>query len=65
MIRVRGLRVEYAGGVSALDGVNLDVAAGEFVALIGSSGAGKSTLLRCLNGLVRPTAGEVEVDGRR
>ena len=64
MIRVRGLRQEYAGGTLALAGVDLDVAAGEFIALIGPSGAGKSTLLRCLNGLVRPTAGDVEVDGR-
>jgi len=64
VIRVRGLRQEYPGGTVALRGVDLDVAAGEFVALIGSSGAGKSTLLRCLNGLVRSTAGEVEVDGR-
>ena len=64
MIRVRGLRQEYAGGTLALGGIDLDVAAGEFVALIGPSGAGKSTLLRCLNGLVRPTAGAVEGDGR-
>ena len=64
MIRVRGLRQEYAGGTLALGGVDLDVGPGEFVALIGPSGAGKSTLLRCLNGLVRPTAGEVLVDGR-
>jgi phosphonate transport system ATP-binding protein len=63
MIRVRGLRKEYAGGTIALQDVDLDVAPGEFVALIGSSGAGKSTLLRCLNGLVRPSAGEVWVDG--
>jgi phosphonate transport system ATP-binding protein len=48
----------------ALDGVTLEVGAGEFVALIGSSGAGKSTFLRCLNGLVTPTAGLVSVDGR-
>ena len=63
MIRVRGLRKEYAGGTVALRDVDLDVARGEFIALIGSSGAGKSTLLRCLNGLVRPTAGAVTIDG--
>ena len=63
MIRVRGLRKIYPGGSVALDGLDLDLAAGEFVALIGPSGAGKSTFLRCLNGLVTPTAGEVSVDG--
>jgi len=63
VIRVRGLRVEYPGGIRALDGVDLDIESGAFVALIGPSGAGKSSLLRCLNGLVTPTAGEVAVDG--
>ncbi|HLF48772.1 MAG TPA: phosphonate ABC transporter ATP-binding protein [Methylomirabilota bacterium] len=63
MIRVRGLRKEYAGGARALDDVNLEIGAGEFVALIGPSGAGKSSLLRCLNGMVVPTGGEVVVDG--
>jgi len=62
VIRVRGLSKRYPSGTVGLDGVSLDVAAGEFVALIGSSGAGKSTLLRCLNGLVIPTAGTVTVD---
>jgi phosphonate transport system ATP-binding protein len=61
VIRVRGLRKDYPGGPRALDGVDLDIGPGEFVALIGPSGAGKSTLLRCLNGLVTPTAGEVRV----
>jgi phosphonate transport system ATP-binding protein len=61
VIRVRGLRKDYPGGPRALDGVDLDIGRGEFVALIGPSGAGKSTLLRCLNGLVTPTAGEVWV----
>jgi phosphonate transport system ATP-binding protein len=64
VIRVRELSKRYPGGIVGLDGVTLDVGAGEFVALIGSSGAGKSTLLRCLNGLVTPTAGAVSVDGR-
>ena len=63
MIRVRGLRKEYPGGAAALDGIDLDIGRGEFVALIGPSGAGKSTILRCLNGLVIPSAGQVELDG--
>jgi NitT/TauT family transport system ATP-binding protein len=48
----------------ALDGVDLDVAAGEFVSLIGPSGCGKSTLLRAIADLVRPNAGEIEVNGK-
>ena len=64
MIRVRGLRKDYPGSPRALDGIDLDVGRGEFVALIGSSGAGKSTLLRCLNGLVAPTAGQVWIGDR-
>jgi len=64
VIRVRSLQKDYPGSPRALDGVDLDIERGEFVALIGSSGAGKSTLLRCLNGLVTPTAGRVEVNGQ-
>jgi len=64
VIRVRGLTVTYPGGIRALDGVSLDIEAGELVALIGPSGAGKSSLLRCLNGLVTPSSGEVVVDGQ-
>jgi phosphonate transport system ATP-binding protein len=64
VIRVRDLFKRYPSGTVALDGVTLDVGAGEFVALIGSSGAGKSTFLRCLNGFVTPTAGLVSVDDR-
>ena len=47
----------------ALDGISLSIAKGEIVGLIGRSGAGKSTLIRCLNGLDRPQAGRVVIDG--
>ncbi len=62
-IEVRGLEVAYPGGVQALRGVDLTVAQGEFVAIVGLSGAGKSTLLRSLNRLVEPTAGSVLFEG--
>ncbi len=62
LARVRGLEVRY-GAVPALRGVNLTVARGEVVALMGRNGAGKSSLLGTLVGLVRPSAGRVEVLG--
>jgi putative ABC transport system ATP-binding protein len=68
VLRARGLRKEYgreAGLVRAVDGVDLDVAAGETVAVMGPSGCGKSTLLHLLGGLDRPTAGEIWLAGRR
>ncbi len=56
---------EYTGQpVRALDGLSLEVADGEFVAVVGPSGCGKTTLLNILAGLVRPTAGRILVDGR-
>ncbi len=64
MIEIRNLSVVYPGGLRALDGVSLDIAAGEFVVVVGLSGAGKSTLLRAINGLVPITEGSVRVAGR-
>ncbi|MFF6997851.1 ABC transporter ATP-binding protein [Streptomyces sp. NPDC008313] len=61
-VRVRALCRRY-GDVAALDGVDLDFAAGPFTAVMGPSGSGKSTLLQCAAGLDRPTSGSVTVDG--
>lgn len=63
MIRISNLIKEYPGGTLALKGISLDVKQGEFVVLLGSSGAGKSTLLRCINRLIKPTGGEIVVNG--
>ena len=68
MMRARGLRKEYgqeAGLVRAVDGVDLDVAAGETLAVMGPSGCGKSTLLHLLGGLDSPSAGELHLAGQR
>ncbi|EGE38491.1 hypothetical protein HMPREF0059_01350 [Actinomyces viscosus C505] len=62
-LSVRGLAVTY-GGLRAVDGVDLEVAAGEVVALLGASGSGKSSLLRAVAGLEDVAAGEVAWDGR-
>ena len=67
VLQTRGLEKVYGTGearVRALDGVDLDVEQGEFVAVVGTSGSGKSTLLHMLGGLDRPTSGSVTVDGR-
>jgi len=64
MIVVRGLRVVLPPDTVALYGVDLTVAPGEFVIIIGRSGAGKTTFLRAINRLVEPTAGSVHVAGQ-
>jgi ABC-type lipoprotein export system ATPase subunit len=68
MLRARGLRKEYgreASLVRAVDQVDLDVPAGETLAVMGPSGCGKSTLLHLLGGLDRPSAGEIWLAGQR
>jgi energy-coupling factor transport system ATP-binding protein len=63
-LRTERLVHVYPGsGIRALDGIDLTIAAGERVALIGQNGSGKTTLVRHLNGLLRPTEGVVSVDG--
>jgi putative ABC transport system ATP-binding protein len=63
IVTLRGVRRDYAGGVTALREVDLDVRRGELVAIIGPSGSGKTTLLNVIGTLDRPSAGQVVVDG--
>jgi branched-chain amino acid transport system ATP-binding protein len=62
MLEVSQLRAGYRG-IDALRGVDLRVAEGEMIAIIGANGAGKSTLLNCLSGVVRATGGSIRFDG--
>jgi ABC-type polar amino acid transport system ATPase subunit len=64
MLEIAGLRKRF-GTVEVLRDVSLAVSAGEVVVVIGPSGSGKSTLIRCLNGLVKPDAGQIIFDGDR
>ncbi len=62
-IRLRGLAKAF-GPKAVLDGVDLDVAAGRSLVILGGSGSGKSVTLKCILGLIRPDAGLIEIDGR-
>lgn len=61
-VEIRGLRKSFSD-LEVLKGIDLDVAEGEAVVLLGSSGSGKSTLLRCINFMEEPTAGQIRLNG--
>jgi len=68
LVEIRGLSKVYKRGgetLPVLDGLDLDIPRGDFLALMGPSGSGKSTLLNMIGGLDRPTSGSVSVDGHR
>ncbi len=64
MLKIEGIEASY-GPVKALHGVTIEVPEGGVVTLLGPNGAGKTTILRVVSGLLRPSAGRVEFDGRR
>jgi NitT/TauT family transport system ATP-binding protein len=64
-LNLRGVRKVFDGGVPAVDGIDLTISHGEFVAILGPSGCGKSTLLRLIAGLDRPTNGVITRDHSR
>jgi energy-coupling factor transport system ATP-binding protein len=63
MIEVKGVYYSYPSGVEALSGVTVTIRDREFVSIMGENGAGKSTLVRHFNGILKPSKGEVTVDG--
>ena len=60
VVSIRNVSKQFSNGTLAIRGVNLDIAAGEFMSLLGPSGCGKSTLLRIVAGLGLPSAGTIE-----
>ncbi|HEX8228388.1 MAG TPA: phosphonate ABC transporter ATP-binding protein [Chloroflexia bacterium] len=62
MLRIEGVSKIYEDGTKALHKVDLQIPDGQFVVIIGLSGSGKSTLLRCINGLIKPSAGKIWLD---
>ena len=63
IVSVKNVSRFYAGGVTAVDNVSLDIAPNEFFALLGPSGCGKTTLLRMISGLDTPSEGQIFIGG--
>lgn len=63
-VDLKDVHFTYPGEVCALSGINFSVSSGERVAIVGQNGAGKTTLVKHINGLLRPTAGQVLLDGK-
>jgi cobalt/nickel transport system ATP-binding protein len=63
MLKIEDLHHTYADGTAALNGIDLEIERGEFLAILGSNGSGKTTLIKHLNGLLRPTKGQIFFDG--
>jgi len=63
MIEVKDIYFAYPNGIEALKGISLTIKEGEFIAIMGQNGAGKTTLIKHFNGLLKPTKGDVLVDG--
>jgi cobalt/nickel transport system ATP-binding protein len=64
LLKIENLHYTYDDGTPALNGIDLEISRGEFLAMLGSNGSGKTTLIKHLNGLLRPTLGRVLLDGR-
>ncbi len=62
IIEFDSVSFQYPDGPTALDNISVDIEAGSFVAIVGKNGAGKSTFVKCINGLLKPTRGEVRVN---
>ncbi|GAI80845.1 unnamed protein product [marine sediment metagenome] len=62
MIEIKKLSFSYLKGMKVLDDIDLNIGTGECLALIGPSGVGKSTLLKCLNGLLKPASGSIQIN---
>ncbi len=63
MIRLKDVEMEYDNGPRAIKGISLTIEDGEFVFLVGPSGSGKTTIMKLITGEIRPTSGEILVDG--
>ncbi len=64
MLKIENLHYTYEDGTSALNGIDLEIERGEFLAVLGSNGSGKTTLIKHLNGLLRPAKGRVLLEGK-